>query len=325
MHNESNKKLPPAPIIRYLIAWSFLWALLLIIVLVFYGRPDNEITWICVLSGGSLFIAAVFVKSRWVRVSLKILFFLYYFLIFFPYDSYSLLDFHDGREGVETWPVSYYPILRFSKKGVNTAILEEYQPRPAEWRYIGQRTSGFGLGRWKDGFDAVTGGSLIRKAVLPDVLGILPHGSAKHKVLACFTDPDNIVRAHQEQLLLLVWGRGFPPGLDSNSWWEHHKGIFEPEYNPTVAARLVHGLFEKFSDAFRNQDVPDVSKRYLFMLKHQVGGSVIGGDPKLAIAIRQRIFDGDETIPPEAWINRIAWWPESPVATQVGVSSAKGG
>ncbi len=320
MHNECNKKPPPAPIHRRLTAWGFLWALLLIIILVFYGRPVDAITWISVLSGGSLFIAAVFVKSRRVRVSLKILFFLYYFLILFPYESSSILDFHDGREGVEICPVSCYtdlPSLRFSKEGVNTALLEDYLgPRPVEWRYIGARSSCFGLGRWKDRFDAITGGSLIRKTTLPEVLGILPHGSAKLKVLACFTDPDNILRAHQEQLLLLVWGRGFPPGFDSNSWWKHHEGIFESEYNPAVAAKLVYGLFEKFRDTLRNQSVPDTAGRYLFGLEQQVRASVIGDDGRLVVAImtlKFRILDGDEIIPPEAWINRIVWWPESKI------------
>ncbi|KKK72880.1 hypothetical protein LCGC14_2899450, partial [marine sediment metagenome] len=291
--------------------WCILWIALMLPIVGRFGWPANAATWAAVLGSGVLLVLAVLMRGRRGRRVWWVGFGLYYLILLLPFETYGMLDFRSGRTGVDAvlvWEIG--PRLRYQRDGQNTAVLEDLSGRgtPA-WRSAGLSSTFFGLGSWMDGSDVTVQSALIGQPCLREVLNRLPDDRAKTQVLGCLTDPTNVARVHQEQLLLTLWLLGYPKGHDAVSWWQQHRDIFRSYPDEAVAARLVYGLHDRFRSVLGEPSHSDSAHHHLWVLHHHVRGSVIGGDPALAIAVMQRWVDDGGEAPEDAWADRIAWWP----------------
>jgi hypothetical protein len=205
------------------------WLVLLVIFR--FGWPANIVTWGAVLCSGVLPTVSVLMRWQRKRKALLRVSGLYCLILLFPFETDALLDFHSGRTGIDaTLVCGGGPKLRYREDGPNTAMLQRLLPRRSEsWRYAGLRSTFFGLGSWYDGADVTVGSAMIGEAYLPETLDWLPNEQARVRVLTCLSDPANVARVHQEQLLLTLCELGYPKGQDAASWWRKHEDIFRPE------------------------------------------------------------------------------------------------
>jgi hypothetical protein len=293
---------------------------LVLLVIFCFGWPANIATWVAVLCSGALPVVSVLIRGQRKRQAL-LLAGLYCLILVFPFETNALLDFHSGRTGIDATLVwRGGPTLRYREDGPNTAMLQRLLvPRAEAWRCAGLRSTFFGLGSWRDGSDVTVGSAMIGDPYLREALDRLPNEQARVRVLTCLSDPANVARIHQEQLLLTLCALGYPKGHDAASWWRKHEDLFRPEPDAAVVARLVWGLHDRFLAVLGRASNDDQARHHLFVLDHHLRPSPIGGDRALAGAIMERLIDteGDDKMPADAWINRIAWWP-----TAVGGGSA---
>jgi hypothetical protein len=285
------------------------------------ARPLDAATWM-VFSGGvlwSLLFASVLPRARgavpssFVPVVFQALVLAYLLAPreierFVPLDGDYIQDIRGGRHGTQ------FAGMRFGQPGPNTALLESYLgPLEPKWKHQ------CCLSPWvRDGNERVNSRSIIRRDYLPDVLAMLPDDEARRTVLACMTDPDNLLRVHQGLLLTCVCAWGYPPTHDAVTWWAKHGWVFHSERSARDAWRVMWGWREKIQEAAPGREKlaeHDERERQVWSqlraAEYQERGGW-GGDEAIAALLNPEPSWLDSSRRPAVanlGVDRIDWWP----------------
>jgi hypothetical protein len=280
-----------------------LFFVVLIIGFVFYdlGIPVDLRSWI------GISIGIVPILTAWRRPCFLIpivpLTFLYYLTFFTPLQRNLLQDVHGGRYGWEILPHGF----RFAHTGRNTRLLQTYLgPLDAQWE---QRCIDFMLlGDWRDGNERVNCHNLIFSRDLAAILERLPSDAARREVLMSLTDSANLLRIHQGLLLTCLKELGYPPGMNSQTWWDKHAWLFQPEHDPTRAVRIVYG----WSARLREYSNIDAISGQLAGVNYQEIGTW-GGDRNFGdefLKVEEQLQRGRSKKELAIGLNYIDWWPK---------------
>jgi len=234
------------------------------------GLPLTLYTWIavatCAASGATLALHG----ARSIAVFTAALATCLYLAVPFPFqripgvEAWTLFDDVGGRSG---WAIT--PGLRFGTDGPNTALLETYVgPLEPNWWHQAPHSPYI-----RDGNERVQSRSVIRCEYFPGVLEMLPDDDARRTVIRCLTDPENRLRVHQGLLLTCLYVLQFPPGTDRETWWTHHKDLFQPQYDSILAASLTQDWLDSVERSFLDEVVPDAFGLQLRAASYQEQGT----------------------------------------------------
>ncbi len=228
--------------------------------------------------------------------------------------KWSLFDDAGGRSA---WAIT--PGLRFGKDGPNTAILESHVgPLEPRWRFQAPHSPYI-----RDGNERVQSRNIIRHESFPEVLVMLPNDDARRAVIEALTDTENRLRVHQSLLLTCLYDLSFPVGTDRNSWWSHHKHLFYPEHDPTIAASLTQDWLEKVRAIYSADDVPSMIRVQCHAVHNQQHGAWGGhrdfGEAFARVAIGQNEPNARSRKP----LGHVVWWPARHASGNAGDGASR--
>lgn len=277
----------------------------LVIVFASLGFPENTQAFVWLAMVVVLCLASLVDRFWYVSAFLLATLFL---LVLVGHESNHIVDIRGGRQGIEIRPGEF----RFSRTGPNTRLLEEFLgPLAPEWSGADIRHMSFWFGRWKDGDERFHTRSIIYREYLPDLLDLLPHREARVQVLECSTDPNNLVKLHQEMLLVAVKELGYPPGYDAHTWWDKHNKLFVAESVPRNAVMLAGGWVRRMKEVACEKTLLTRHAWYAWQ-----GQLFITDDFFLLDSILEKREAGQATNLQkhgfrDLGMNKIAWWPVS--------------
>ena len=269
------------------------------------GWPLNPYTWgviaLCALSGVTLRRPKQ--NLGWFVLALSVCLYLN-----FPRECqvipvinvWSLYDDVGSRSGS-----AITPFLHFGRDGENTKLMESYVgPLEANWWYQCPLSP-----YMRDGNERVRSRSITRYGYFPELLAMLPDDQARRTVILALTDRSNRLRVHQGLLLACLYVGNYPEGMDAESWWAHHQALFEPEYDPTVAAAVIQG-WRAQAERLESRDVDSIIYLQLYATGYQEEGGW-GGDEELGEVALDIEYGGREPDPDGlARGQQVIWWPD---------------
>ncbi len=206
------------------------------------GLPGDAKT-VFALIGVSLWSVLITFKYRRLGygflIALPLLFLLNLLFPLYPVPWRCLADLRRGRQATVLPPE-----LLFVRDGPNTSYLETlFGPAAPHWEYCQEY---HGPTHARPEFHYVTQGEELH-----EILAVLPHDAARRRVLQCLTDETNLLRDHQELLLVFVKAFGYPkPRTTPHQWYTRHRAAFCVETDDCNAYHLVKGWAPKFSRTF---------------------------------------------------------------------------
>ncbi len=193
-----------------------------------HGKPEPG-AW-CVLIGNCLWCVVIARKLRF-SVACGVIVFpvmvqIYISNPFIGNGPTRYIDVRTARRGVAPFPGAI-----FSRSTRNTELLENYLSHPGPvWNPSNQ----------PDAMD------LINDAAFAKYLDVLPNDNARTTVCMAITDRDNLLRFHQEMLLVGIGLFGYPREKTRDEWWKEYCAVFLPEYDAAAAVRKSRGWLHEF-------------------------------------------------------------------------------
>jgi hypothetical protein len=190
------------------------------------GMPATTATW-CLLIGCVLWcvVLATKLEPRVTLFAVLIPLTLQFHLVakILPIEQRQFVDLRRMRE-------DYSPFrnVMFVQPSHSTKIIASYLG-PAESHWVS--TSQLGILKY----------SILAHDDLEKYLAVLPSDDARRQVLSALTDHENLLRHHQELLLIAIRAIGYPRGEDPAAWWEKYSYVFRSYHDAAQAVAVARG------------------------------------------------------------------------------------